>query len=265
MADDRYEERYCAYVDILGFTQLIADLSKDPSKFIDIQQVLQKVHQPERVELSPPSRDRADFQAQSISDAVAISAHCNAIGILSLIVAVQQLVRSLLREGYFTRGAICRGKLYHDDKMVFGEALIKAHQLESEVARYPRVMLTKAVVDDVMGYQQPIITQHITQGDDGPYFLHVLRPLYDHLEGLKGKSPGITDGTSNVRTYDEMRSRIMQRFLESVDTPRHFEKVKWFADYWNRTVDPIGGRYIMHIDGPGLPNYLSPLVDNSIR
>jgi hypothetical protein len=32
-------------------------------------------------------------------------------------------------------------------------------------------------------------------------------------------------------------STIQKKFDESVDNPRHFEKVQWFARYWNESVD----------------------------
>jgi hypothetical protein len=57
---------------------------------------------------------------------------------------------------------------------------------------------------------------------------------------------------------------IEKRFAESVDTPKHFEKVKWFANYWNETVDPVAGRFVMHINGPGLNWRGPPPVDNRI-
>ena len=62
-----------------------------------------------------------------------------------------RLTGRLLQRGYFIRGALVKGPLYHDDKMIFGEALVRAYQLESEVVRYPRVMVTRDVwLDSIM-------------------------------------------------------------------------------------------------------------------
>jgi hypothetical protein len=30
---------------------------------------------------------------------------------------------------------------------------------------------------------------------------------------------------------------LQNKFADSMDNPRHFEKVKWFAKYWNETID----------------------------
>lgn len=256
-----YEQRYCAYIDILGFTGLVGEIETDPDKFSEIQSILRKVHEPERVALSLPSEQRIDFRVQSISDAVAISTRCTEVALLSLIISVEALVCSLLREGYFTRGAICKGKLYHDDKMVFGDALIQAHALESQIVRYPRIMIAKSVVDDVRENNMSSVESRITNGDDGPSYVHVLRRLEEALQEVKANP----DDSKRLSIYSEMRDEIIRNFSESVDTPRHFEKAQWFADYWNRTVDPIGGLYVMHIDGPGLKSYCLPFVDNTVR
>lgn len=254
MADDRYEDRYCAFIDILGFSQLVGELRNDPSRFVEIQQLLASIHEPPKFQVNAGRKQQSDLQAQSISDAIAISTNANDAGLVALIFTVGQLVRRLLRQGYFARGAICKGRLYHDQKTIFGEALIRAYTLESEVARYPRIMIAKEVVDDAHGYVIHRVDQYIERGDDGPNFLHVLRPLQDHLHKLKTRPPLVTgEEEPNLTMYEEMRSRIVQRFAESVDTPRHFEKVQWFARYWNRTVHGVDVRdTVGKIQGPGI-------------
>ena len=41
------------------------------------------------------------------------------------------------------RGAIVKGKLYHDDQIVFGSALVRAYELESTVVNFPRRFLSR--------------------------------------------------------------------------------------------------------------------------
>jgi hypothetical protein len=42
-----------------------------------------------------------------------------------------------------------RGLLYHDASMVFGEALVRAYELESTIARIPHVIIGKEVMGDI--------------------------------------------------------------------------------------------------------------------
>ena len=84
-----------------------------------------------------------------ISDAVAISTLATGGGLVRLFQVIEALAVDLLKEGYFIRGALTKGTLYHDDTTAFGEALIRTYELENTVARYPRVMITRDVMADI--------------------------------------------------------------------------------------------------------------------
>jgi hypothetical protein len=79
--ETKYEERYCAFVDILGFGQLIEQLRQDNSRYPELRTLLQVVHSPRP---AIPTRPEPDLRAQSISDAVAVSAAINVDGLREL-------------------------------------------------------------------------------------------------------------------------------------------------------------------------------------
>ena len=82
--------------------------------------------------------------------------------------------------------ACSRGLLYHDQQTVFGEALIESFPLESMVSQYPRIMLTSHVVKDAIGSNlKQYFVDHIRQGDDGPFYVHVLSKMRMMLDILK--------------------------------------------------------------------------------
>ena len=54
---------------------------------------------------------------------------------------VQWICSQLLIAGYCTRGALCFGELEHTDRRIAGKALVEAHRIEREVAKYPRLVL----------------------------------------------------------------------------------------------------------------------------
>jgi hypothetical protein len=144
----QHEQRYCAFVDIIAFSDLIESLRNGNVHFETIRDLLKQIHQPHDPQFV--GLGDTDFQAQSISDAVALSTRSTVNGLAMLFDTLERLSLALLHEGYFTRGGVCRGMLNHDTNMVFGEALVKAYKLESEVAKYPRIMLTKDVVEGAM-------------------------------------------------------------------------------------------------------------------
>src|ERR1700683_4416881 len=104
----QYDDRYCAFVDILGFRQLIESLSKDPEQVAALRNVLRRVH-------SPPTGAKEVVRAQSISDAVALSAEVNVEGLSAMFRILTFLSIDLLCQGFLVRGAVVKGPLYHDD------------------------------------------------------------------------------------------------------------------------------------------------------
>ncbi len=57
------------------------------------------------------------------------------------------LILDLMHLGFLTRGAVVHGALYHQDNAIFGPALLEAVEIEKREAFYPRILVTKAVID----------------------------------------------------------------------------------------------------------------------
>jgi hypothetical protein len=113
-------------------------------------------------------------------------------------------------------------------------------------------MLTKAVADDINRYcddhQLGIeVPKRLRRADDGPWHIHVLRSLE-----LLYEQPGkvLTTPHRDSTFFTECQIRISARLSHAVDNPRHFEKVKWFANYWNDVDLPLTGG-INKIKWPG--------------
>jgi hypothetical protein len=83
----------------------------------------------------------------------------------------------------------------------------------------------------------------VHRSKDGPYFLHVLR----FLETIKNNDK---DRNDLARWTNDLGGMIQKRLDEAVDNPAHYEKVFWFADYFN---DVFGGvADVKLIEAPGL-------------
>jgi hypothetical protein len=248
-----YKDRYCAFVDILGFSELMSELDTGAITETTIKGLLDSIHRPP--DLTTPSLEPfVDLKAQSISDAVAISTVTGEWGLIGLFFALRELSLTLLHKGYFTRGAVCRGPLYHDDGTVFGEALLRAYRLESEIVRFPRIMITKEVVDDARRIgENSLVFSQIMQAPDGPHCLNVLylagSVLARHLKGLPPHPS--RSYTSPVEFYGTIGKKLQERLDAAVDNPRHFEKAQWFAAYWNASIVEVSG-HVRKVQGPGL-------------
>ena len=251
--DEKYLERYCA-CDILGFREMINDLDKRALSVDEMRALLSFIHRPigMSTNLWPTG-----FRAQSISDAVAISTNVNYAGLYEMLRALEGLTVQLLERGFFIRGGLVKGPLFHDENMVFGRALVDAFRLESEFAKYPRVMATREVWLDFEKYREqqkePIIFDNwMQQADDGPMFVHTLRGLekFAYQTKLENVNRRMADQNS-LGNITALKKIIQEKLNLSIDNPRHFEKVQWFASYWNQSI-PYGGDDFTSIQGPGL-------------
>jgi len=242
VSEPSYEERYCAFVDILGFRALIEGLREHKVDPQSLKRLLSQMHDPlhgDREEFAS-----SDFRALSISDAVALSTKTTGNGLGHLLFVLEELALGLLFDGFFIRGAIVKGNLYHDTKTVFGEALVEAYRLESEVARYPRIMVVRDVVKDATLYWGKGYEERLRHAEDGPAYVHVLRPLQRDVTSELLRDPNVNaEESEQLNYYVKIGQTVQKQFRNAVDNPRHFEKVQWFARYWNEVIreHPVQG------------------------
>lgn len=237
-----YSDRYFAFVDILGFSNLIRQSERGALDVDTIQKLLTNIHR------ANPGDGHvilgADLRAQSISDAVAISASLNENGLLYILHALKSLAFRLLEQGYFVRGALVHGNLMHDEQMVFGPALLDAYRLESSVAKFPRIMISRSVVQKIAGaVREEELRTYIAQAADGPYNVNVLQGI--------SRDASIERQAVLLPHLEAAALQIDKRLNEATDNPNHFEKVQWFARFWNSNL-PEWTAGTCTVKGPGL-------------
>jgi hypothetical protein len=244
---NKYPVRYVAFIDILGFRNIISRLDKDEFLLDEVCKLLSEVHRP-REELNDLFK-KSEFRSATISDAVALSAAPTPAGLANMIAATEMLANKLLLLGYFVRGAIVKDRLFHNDEMVLGAGLVRAYSYESSVALYPRIMLTREIVTDIEDFQKvgtwsDLYAKCARRSKDGPHYLHILRFL-ERVKTLDGKKK-----EKALSQAVKIRDVIEKRLDEAVDTPAHYQKIHWFADYWNDVFYGVEG--LKKIDAPGL-------------
>ncbi|MBJ7945107.1 hypothetical protein JDS95_02820 [Bacillus cereus group sp. N24] len=91
-----------------------------------------------------------DRRVTIFSDSVVISYPINCM--YALLVNTWVLAGAIATNGYLIRGGITSGKLYHDERIVFGPAMNEAYRLESTVAKMPRIILDSNYIETARQY-----------------------------------------------------------------------------------------------------------------
>ncbi len=138
MENIAYQEKIVAFIDILGFEHLIGDESKckEIGAILHLPSLLQKNGMVKVLKTK-------DVAMSSISDSLVFSIDVDKPSamnkLVKLLSAFMQVL--LLEFSLLVRGGLAVGKLYHDQTVVYGPALLKARHLENTVANYPRIVM----------------------------------------------------------------------------------------------------------------------------
>ena len=130
-----------------------------------------------------------------------------------------------IRLGLLMRGGLSFRELFHGDDVVFGEALVDAHRLESEVAIFPRIIVSDRLLDQFRDgpAAHPDI---LLQDSDRLWHLNYFPELQFHGIGAGGPE-------SILHWYSAIRRIIEQNRVLVADQPSVRSKWEWFdARIW---------------------------------
>ncbi len=248
----KYEIRTVAFIDILGFSDLVARSLKDVSFLGKLHNALKIVEYQGRVwvaqafknpnntsENNKPEIDAMDFRSHSFSDCIVLSQRGTFV--VPLFLSVSQLMMALMDLGVLVRGGISIGPLYHDTNIVFGPALIEAYKLESRGAKSPRILVSGKVYIA----SQDGIVYFPDQGNSAVYrpceFLKRDSDRQYHLDCLTTAliSPQAVIGSDNVELlsrFKSISSVVRDGLIKSKDSIETQAKWGWFMEYFNEFV-----------------------------
>lgn len=251
MSDRSFDDRFVAFVDILGFRNLVAKMEEDRELFEMVRDALKTIRgqaqrfREYRVKLAQshkaiiangkgPLTPTSDLQMTAFSDCYVISDNSSAWHVLA---GVQALGSNMLARGIVCRGAVVHGFAYHRHGVLFGPAVIDAYLLESRVAKYPRILVTEAVRKAAWGYHQGIWKNRLfIQDTDGCWFVNIFTPSMSKWDVLSASR-----AESNSRRFLQNVRQWLNRELSKI---RHDlgkrSKLHWLANHFNRVAAELG-------------------------
>jgi hypothetical protein len=228
--DNYFEERFVAFVDILGFWHLVGRMKKDRRLFTTIRDALNIIgNQSRQFRQYRAQRGESDLRMTAFSDCYVVSGRISAWRVLA---GVQALGATLLSQGILCRGAVVKGAAYHRGRVLFGPAVIEAYKLENRVAKYPRILVIEAVLKNAWNYHKGSHRRGrlFTQDTDGCWFVNVLTPSMSKWSAV---SPLRAD-VSSRKFLQTARRQIKSNLEKARNDLGQLSKLHWLGHHFNK-------------------------------
>lgn len=146
----------------------------------------------------------------------------------NLIYSLCQFLFQYKKRGIFFRGGITSGQLFYDEKLhfVFGSGIIRAYELENNIAVYPRI-----VIDTSLNPSHVLIGH--AQDEDGIWYIDYLNLGYNLLCNNHNKIDNIPYDTF-ISFLKDHRESIRLSLDKYKYNDRIYSKYGWLASYHNR-------------------------------
>jgi hypothetical protein len=221
--DDDYPYKLVAFLDILGFKQLIlqdTDKALQSINFIDerlahIINVLQQEH------------DKT-FSTKLFSDCICLSCSYTSDNLFNILYELAFIQFYFSHEGIFLRGAISKGNHFENNRMIFSHGLIKAYELEQS-AVYPRIIIDAELISEIKGDDKFYYVVHdvgfkkqdfLTQSPDGHFIVDYLHMIYEEC----------MDPMEELQRH---KDAIIKTVQQNKDNIKVIEKYRWLSEYHN--------------------------------
>lgn len=252
----KYENRLVAFIDILGFKDIIKDSEQNADKLRLIYDSLLFLKSKEKpaewslqfIEIEEDAQKRGvenfdiinKTSCTCFSDSIVVSVQIGDNNInemtSTLIANLSFIGAKLMTEGILLRGAITIGNIIHQDNgLVMGQALIDAYQLEINIVKNPRIILSDKLLKQLnypflMKKDRYPYHQYINRFEDGCVGFHQM--IY--FQVLQ------TWTEMNVAILKTELSKIKQTIIQGLDSsfelPDVHNKYKWLKTEYNELI-----------------------------
>lgn len=231
MGEREYKECYIAFLDLLGFKDLI---DNEKTTCEDIAELFDEIRIEYPVTIEEEKRHLMDFDAlkqKIMSDTICLYVDSSITNSLAgLISTCDYLQVRLLRRKtpILIRGAIIKGKIYAKGDITFGPGVSKAYLMEEKTAKYPRIILTKNLIDEWKThdfYGKDYVDTYTFRDSDAFYAVDYLYLFYGLDRGLTtwSKFARFVRNKLDTETNPSIREKYL--YIER-DIPRAMSKYK---------------------------------------
>ena len=146
----------------------------------------------------------------------------------SIITSIVEYQLSLVLDNYFVRGGWTIGELFMNEKIVYGNSVIEAYQLENKVADFPRIIFSKNMARLIRKHLRYYSNTYpapqkyfVLKDSDGNYFVNYLI------------STIIDDDYTDFDSLKKHRDIIVNKLSKYKTEKKYYRKYLWCARYHN--------------------------------
>ena len=254
---DMYKERYIAFIDILGFKDIIHKTYKSEIEFKRLKDTIEYIDfLRKRNYESPLGAELSKTEFSLFSDSIVLSYPDGSP--FSILFEISSLCVELIDRGYIFRGGITFGPLIHEGQICYGPAMNRVVALEKQ-AQYPRVMVEPIVVQ--RGIKYPVL-----YGDSVREERAIKRDLCIEGKEMFLDYLGQAKRTMGQKDYicfmKNVRECIFSGLMEivkkinicsnNIENLKKMERVRekyiWLSRYYNNTIEKCLGIQELLID-----------------
>lgn len=246
-----YQDRVVIFIDILGFKELLNettdkegnDNTEGISNLVEAYNSIRDVWDLDKVNNDNgilKKTSKQDKQITIFSDCIVISfPAAEKSEIFYTLLEVKWVILRLITKKILCRGAISYGKLLHNDRFIFGPALVEAYILESKAANYPRIILDRSIID-LAGSAK---SENHTKEEEIEYVESLLEKDLDgmyYIDYFAKAQEELNDPQYDFPNYIQLLGEKIRQGMNSSKHPNKADirvKYIWMKEKYNRMVE----------------------------
>ena len=224
--------QYIAYLDILGYKAKIKEVG-------GVEKLLQAIYSgieqaKDIIRETTQNEEIEDISLRVFSDNILLCSETK----WDVLVAIAALSQAeFLRRGIFIRGTLCYGKLCVHSEFVFGEGVILAHEIESEIVIFPRILLHESFTDAVNTYGQRADPNNVFEfiGKGAPNFVDF--DGFMVLDYINCIEAFLYPNTNLIVDFYKNHMQVIAVNLNKQISGRVLQKFQWVKNYHNYCIN----------------------------
>lgn len=209
-----FVNHFVAFIDVLGFAEMVKHDTEAGDGDLLFVERLYEVH---AAIIDLVGKSGLSIKLTQFSDSIVLSVPISLSSLLPFLEVVAELQILLFEKGLLCRGGIAYGKHYSEASFMFSDAMISAYRLESESAKYPRILISQDIIDlyhpGEVGMAHMLVFE-----DDGAVFVDYFRYAARNSRDLSGR---VSELAESIRSVPSSSVR---------------EKIRWVLQYWDHAM-----------------------------